>query len=203
MTGDNFDIANPPNSEVSQRFLDMCALSPGAVYSIQQALASTPDKATQYCQIPYENLVDRFTLQDLESRALGDIEDTTFRTLLLYWGAFTFGKEDPTKFLTIPNKIVAKRFGASILRRYQLRGSMKHAVRFLALHGNIIAPLAGYQKLMVARDTKESGYSMTEAQHRDSFHIAILENPGLDPEVEYQVTKVSSLSFSLNLPYCF
>ncbi|RPA89034.1 hypothetical protein L873DRAFT_1823600 [Choiromyces venosus 120613-1] len=42
---------------------------------------------------------------------------------------------------------------------------------------------------MAGRDIKRGGYAMTEWQHRDSFHIAILENPGLDPQVEYEVTK--------------
>ncbi|RPA95769.1 hypothetical protein L873DRAFT_1301103 [Choiromyces venosus 120613-1] len=69
---------------------------------------------------------------------------------------------------------------------------MRNAVKFLALRGDIIAPLAGYQELMAARDIKQSGYSMTEEQHRDSFHIAILENPALDLQVEYQVTKAES-----------
>ncbi|RPB01401.1 hypothetical protein L873DRAFT_654505 [Choiromyces venosus 120613-1] len=66
---------------------------------------------------------------------------------------------------------------------------MRDAVRFLALRGNILDPLSGYRKLMAARDIKYDEYAMTEWQHRDSFHIAILENPGLDPQVEYEVTK--------------
>ena len=196
MRGKKFNIANPPNSEVSQRFLDMCASSPGAVAYIQQALMGQPDKKARYHLIPYPDLVDRFSLEDLQSSALGDVEETVFCTLLLYFGAFTFHKENPTKYLTIPNHIVAKRFGSTILRGYRLISSMQNAVRFLALDGNIIAPLQGYQELMVARDIKHHGYSMTEAQHRDSFHIAILENPALDPQVEYQVTKVSLIPFS-------
>ncbi|PUU73575.1 hypothetical protein B9Z19DRAFT_1134955 [Tuber borchii] len=177
LTGDEFDIANLPNSEVSQHFLHMCASSPGAVYQIQ------------------------FGLQDLKSRALGDIEDTNFHTLLLYWGAFTFDKEYPTstKLLMIPNRVVAKRFGTSILWCYKLHTSMQNAVRFLALDGNIIAPLAGYLKSIAERDVREDGYSMTEADHRDSFHIIILGNPGLDPEVEYEVTKPSGGSGLVDL----
>jgi len=174
----------------------MCASSPGAVAYIQQALTPQPDKKTHYHLIPYSDLVDRFSLGELQSMALGDVEETSFCTLLLYFGAFTFDKENPAKFLTIPNHIVAKRFGSSILRAYHLLGMMRNAVRFLALHGNILAPLKGYQELMVARDIKHNGFSMTEAQHRDSFHILILENPALDPQVEYQVTKVSRTSVS-------
>ncbi|RPB00451.1 hypothetical protein L873DRAFT_816160 [Choiromyces venosus 120613-1] len=189
LTDEHFDIANPPNSEVSQRFLEIAASSPGAVTYIQRALTPSPDRATPYSLIPYSDLVDRFSLVDLQSRALGDVTETAFCTLLLYFGAFTFDKENPSKFLTIPNHIVAKRFGTTILHRFKLLSSMQNAVKFLALRGDIIATLAGYQELMAARDIKQSGYSMTEQQHRDSFHIAILENPALDPQVEYQVTK--------------
>ncbi|RPA89300.1 hypothetical protein L873DRAFT_1823143, partial [Choiromyces venosus 120613-1] len=88
---------------------------------------------------------------------------------------FTFDKENPSKFLTIPNHIAATRFGTTILRRFGLLDSMRDAVRFLALHGDIIAPLSGYRKLMAGSDIKRGGYAMTEWQHRDSFHIAILE----------------------------
>ena len=154
------------------------------------------DKKTPYHLIPYADLIDRFSLEDLQSSALGDVEETIFCTLLLYFGAFTFYKDNPANYLTIPNHIVAKRFGSTILRGYRFTSSMQNAIRFLALDGNIIAPLQGYQELMVARDIKHHGYSMTEAQHRDSFHIAILENPALNPQVEYQVTKVSLLPFS-------
>ncbi|KAG0126286.1 hypothetical protein HOY82DRAFT_672718 [Tuber indicum] len=121
-TGDDFDIANPPNSEVSQRVLDIAASSPGAV---------------------------------AYGRALGDLEETAFCTLLLYFGAFTFDKENPSQFLTIPTYIVAKRFSSCILRRFSLLGSMRNAIRFLALHGNLIAPLKSYQQLMVACDTSD------------------------------------------------
>ncbi|KAG0129489.1 hypothetical protein HOY82DRAFT_651946 [Tuber indicum] len=168
---EDFDIANPPNSEVSQRFLDIASVSPGAVAYVQ--------------------IVDRFTLADIQSRALGDVEATAFCTLLLYFGALTFDKEIPPKLLIIPNHIVAKRYSTSILRRFALLGSMRNTIRFLALHGNIIAPLKGYQELMAALDIKHGGYSMTVHKHRDSFHIAILENPGLDPQVEYKVMKPS------------
>ncbi|RPA94024.1 hypothetical protein L873DRAFT_1478411 [Choiromyces venosus 120613-1] len=192
LTNKNFNIASPPNSEVSPQFLEICASSPGAVTHIQNALTPSPDGTTQYHLIPYSKLVDRFTLADLQGRALGDGEEVAWRTLLLYFGSFTFDKENPSKFLTIPNHIAATRFGTTILRRFGLLDSMRDAVRFLALHGDIIAPLTGYRKLMAGRDIKPGGYAMTEWQHRDSFHIAILENPGLDPQVEYEVTKVEA-----------
>jgi len=72
---------------------------------------------------------------------------------------------------------------------------MQNTVLFLDLHGNIMTPQARYQKVMVEQDTKESGFSMTDPQNRDSFHIGILENPGLDTKVEYRVTQLSSLPF--------
>ncbi|RPB03671.1 hypothetical protein L873DRAFT_1800155 [Choiromyces venosus 120613-1] len=189
LTGEDFNIASPPNSEVSPQFLEICASSPGAVTHIQNALTPSPDGTTPYHLIPYSKLVDRFTLADLQGSALGYGEEVAWHTLLLYFGAFTFDKENPSKFLTIPNHIAATRFSTTILRRFGLLDSMRDAVRFLALHGDIIAPLSGYRKLMAGRDIKPGGYAMTEWQHRDSFHMAILENPGLDPQVEYEVTK--------------
>ncbi|KAG0131609.1 hypothetical protein HOY82DRAFT_539353 [Tuber indicum] len=189
LTRKNFDVASPPNSEVSPRFLGTCASSPRAVTYIQRALTPSPDQTTSYHLMLYSMLVDRFSLVDLQSRALGDGEDVTWHTLLLYFGAFTFDKENPSKCLTIPNHIAVSRFGTTILRRFGLLNSMRDAVRFLALRGNIIGPLSGYRKLMVGHDIKPGGYAMTKWQYRDSFHIAILENPGLDPQVEYEVTK--------------
>ncbi|RPA89845.1 hypothetical protein L873DRAFT_1822113, partial [Choiromyces venosus 120613-1] len=199
LTNKNFNIASPPNSEVSERFLGICASSPRAVTYIQSALTPSPDRTTQYHLIPYSKLVDRFTLADLQSSALGDVQEVSWRTLLLYFGAFTFDKENPAKFLTIPNLIAATRFGTTILSRFGLLDSMRDAVRLLALDGNILDPLSGYRKLMAARDIKPGGYAMTEQQHRDSFHIAILENPGLDPQVEFEVTKPGGRSGLVDL----
>ncbi|PUU82635.1 hypothetical protein B9Z19DRAFT_1120395 [Tuber borchii] len=164
LTGEELDIANPPDSKVSQRFLNICASSP-----------------------------------DLKSRALGKIEDSTSRTLLLYLGAFTFDKEEPAHFLTIPNQIVAKQFGVTILCRCKLLGTIQNAIRFLPLCGDIIALLKGYQALIAECDIRESRFAMTEAHHRDSFHIAILQNPGLDPQVDYEVTKPNGTPGLVNL----
>ena len=80
---------------------------------------------------------------------------------------------------------------------------MKNTDSFLVIHGSKIALLAGYQKLIMTCDIKEDGYCRTVAVHHDSFLMAIPENPGIDPKVIYPLTQVSSLPFSLTLPYCF
>ncbi|KAG0633602.1 hypothetical protein HOY80DRAFT_1063168 [Tuber brumale] len=85
-------------------------------------------------------------LPDLQSRALGGDNEVAWHTLLVYFGAFTFDKENPSKFVTIPNHITAAHFGTTILCRFGLLGSMR-------------------------------------------MPLVILENPGLDFHVEYEVTK--------------
>ncbi|RPA91673.1 hypothetical protein L873DRAFT_1818968, partial [Choiromyces venosus 120613-1] len=59
LTGEDFNIASPPNSEVSERFLGICASSPRAVTHIQNALTHSPDRTTQYHLIPYSKLVHK------------------------------------------------------------------------------------------------------------------------------------------------
>ncbi|KAG0134048.1 hypothetical protein HOY82DRAFT_603190 [Tuber indicum] len=191
LTGEDFSKLNPTNSEVSQQFLDVALASQGAVAYIQRTLILLLDRATLYHLISYSESVDRFTLADLKSKALGDVEETAFCTLLLYCGAFTFDKDHSSKFLSIPNHIIAKRFGTSILRRFALLGSMQNAASFLSLDSNIINCLKGYQEPMAACDINHGGYLMTEHEHRNNFYIANLENPGLNPQVEYQVTNSS------------
>lgn len=123
-------------------------------------------------------------LSDLKSWALEN-DDTTFHTLLLNCPPCIFDNEGITKFLIIPNPHLAKECGINILQCYQLHNLMKHTVQFLALHGNKISrlALAGYWKLIVAHNTKESVYSWIEAECDNSFYIAISDNPQLDSKV--------------------
>ncbi|KAG0128344.1 hypothetical protein HOY82DRAFT_611952 [Tuber indicum] len=156
-------------------FLDVTSASPEADAYVQCALTPPLDRATPYHLILYSELVDRYTLVDLQSRALGDVEKTTSCTLLLYFGALMFNMENPSKFLTIPYQIVVKYFGASILRRFALFDSLRNTDRFLALDGYIFTPLQDYQELMAARDIKHGGYSMTEITDRETIQIEFLD----------------------------
>jgi hypothetical protein len=112
---------------------------------------------------------------------------------MVYIGGLTFDSEDPSKFLKIPNLVAAERFGLAILDRYGLDDSMKDALHNLAETGNPMKVLAGYCVLMRQRDVVGDAFAKTEADHRDSIWVAILENPAIKPVAEYQVRKVRSL----------
>ena len=71
-------------------------------------------------------------------------ERVAWPTLVLYFEAFTFDKENLSKFLTIPNHIAILRLGTTILHCFGLLDLMQNGVRFLALCGNILRPLCGY-----------------------------------------------------------
>ena len=72
---------------------------------------------------------------------------------------------------------------------------MQNPIHFLILSGDIIPILRTYQALIGAKDITIREFAMTEANNCDSSDIAIFRNWGLDPQVKYVVTKISSLSF--------
>ena len=51
---------------------------------------------------------------------------------------------------------------------------------------------AGYRELMAERDVGWGDFQKNEETHRDLLRNTILENPGLEAHVEYEVTKASS-----------
>ena len=59
------NIANPPNSEVSEQFLLNCARAPAAVGDMQLALQK--DEHGNYQKIRYNEVHDSFNLFDLVS----------------------------------------------------------------------------------------------------------------------------------------
>lgn len=69
---------------------------------------------------------------------------------------------------------------------------MQRAISFLTSEGDIKEVLAGYRMLMAERDTGASGFNKNEEDHRDSFYVVTLANPGLVSHPEYKVTKASS-----------
>ncbi|KAG0635191.1 hypothetical protein HOY80DRAFT_1057835 [Tuber brumale] len=129
------------------------------------------EESVQFLGFSASSPIDRFSFTDLQSRTLRGNDEVVWHILLVYFRAFNFDKQNPAKFLTILNYMAAACFHTTILFCFGLLGSMQDVVRCLVLCGNIIGILSGYQKLMV-----------------DSFPIAILENPGLDPQVMYEVT---------------
>ena len=61
------EIEDPPNSEVSEPFLRICAGAPTAVQDIQLALQK--DEHGCYKKIPYEKVLRGFKLSELVSYA--------------------------------------------------------------------------------------------------------------------------------------
>ena len=115
-----------------------------------------------------------------------------WRGLILYAGGFTFDERNPDQYLKIPNLIAAKRFGRTVLDRHGLTQTMGHAVKSLESTGDIRLVLASYRKLMAECDVGWDDFGKDEGTHRDLLRNTILENPGLEACVEYEVIKASS-----------
>ncbi|KAL0640096.1 hypothetical protein Q9L58_000924 [Maublancomyces gigas] len=134
----------------------------------------------------------------------GESSDSAWKTLLLYFGGFTFDKQSPSKNLVITNLIAVKRFGTAILRRFKLLGSMQRAIRVLTSEGDIKKVLAGYRMLMAERDTGASGFGKSEENHRDSFYVVTLANPALVSHPEYKSNKkLGRVDLLVELPHHF
>jgi hypothetical protein len=61
------EIEDPPNSEVSEPFLQICVGGPAAVQDIQFALQK--DERGHFQKIPYEKVLNDFKLSELVSCA--------------------------------------------------------------------------------------------------------------------------------------
>ncbi|KAG0136191.1 hypothetical protein HOY82DRAFT_625832 [Tuber indicum] len=187
-------LADPPNSEVSEVFLRTCASAPAAIGAMEAALAPPPHSSSNsrpyHNRLPYSRLVNQFNPIDLQCDLLND-KSEVWRSLLVYFGGFTFDKENPSEFLTIPNLIAARRFGTALLDHFGLLSTMEEAMRFLTLHGKIEKVLGGYKELMAKRDVYDSGYAMKERDHRDSFYVYTLANHALYSKPEYRITTLS------------
>ena len=183
--GETFPVDNPPNAEVSEHFLSICARAPAAVNDIQFALQK--DENGSYQKIPCEDVLLSFKLSHLVSYDCYGVEGdmSAWRSLLVYMGGLTFDSAEPSKFLKIPNLVAAKRFGTALLDRlglYQSTGNW-----------NPMEVLAGYCHLMRQRDVFGDAFTKKEEHHRDSIWITILENPAIKPAAEYEVRKAGSL----------
>ncbi|KIX05796.1 uncharacterized protein Z518_03768 [Rhinocladiella mackenziei CBS 650.93] len=66
---------------------------------------------------------------------------------------------------------------------------MRNALHELAESGNPMDVLFGYCYLMRDRDVGDKAFEKTGENHRDSIMITILENPAIQPAVEYEVEK--------------
>jgi len=128
-------MINPLNTEVSQKLLDLCALSPRAVSYIKTALPPPTDGKSDYHLILYTELVNQFIIDDVHRSSVWEVETTACPPPLLYFWAFTSGKNKPVKFLTIPTKIVPKHLIKTILYYFNLLDKRQMTFRFLALRG--------------------------------------------------------------------
>lgn len=182
------EIENPPNSEVSEPFLQICAGAPAAVKDMQFALQK--DKHDSYQRIPYEEeVLLGFSLPQLNTQAAGEGDMSAWRSLMVYMGGLTFDSDDPSKFLKIPNLVAAKRFGSALLDRLGLYSSIKNALYTLARTGNPMGVLAAYCHLMRQYDVIGDAFFKNEGHHRGIIQVAILENPAIKPKAEFLVRK--------------
>jgi hypothetical protein len=117
---------------------------------------------------------------------------------MVYMGGLTFDSDNPSNLLKIPNLVAAKRFGFALIDRLGLFNSMKDALYTLARTGNPMDVLNGYCRLMRQRDVGDGSFTKNEEHHRDSIWVTILENPAIEPIVEYEVRKVRSLLIYYN-----
>jgi hypothetical protein len=93
--------------------------------------------------------------------------------------------------LKIPNRVAENRIARAVLDRYDLRNSLKVALRHLLDDGELDRTLGCYRELMIQRDvTGDDLTRTTEANHRDSFYFSLLRNHFLVPHAEFNVIKV-------------
>lgn len=178
---------NPPNSEVSEPFLQICAGAPAAVKDMQFALRK--DEHGSYQRIPFEEVLLSLSLPQLNTQAAGEGDMAAWRSLMVYMGGLTFDPDDPSKFLKIPNLVAAKRFGTALLDRLGLYNSIKNTLYTLAQTGNPMGALAAYCHLMRQYDVIGDAFLKNEGHHRSIIQVAILENPAIKPTAEFIVRK--------------
>ena len=212
--GQKPETVDPPNSEVSQEFVNRFASSPSAVRDFQAALKS---EGNEFPLLPYTELLESFKLSDLVRIILStlssqnmqnlllimyssganldnflqtlDTENTeaAWRSLMLYFGALTFWPEDSEQFLKIPNVIAARRIAQAVLRKYGALKTLDSSLRFLESKGEIGDVLRHYRELMVQQDVAGQDFNKSEEMHRDLFYHTILRYHR--PLLEYNVTK--------------
>jgi len=113
---------------------------------------------------------------------------------MVYMGGLTFDEKEPWKFMRIPNRVAAQRFGHALLDRLGIYESLQQAAKYFSSTGDLKQVLSGYIPLMkqwgVPRN--QMGPEVTEQTHRDSFW-AVLQvlHPSPTVHAEYQVSKVS------------
>lgn len=184
------EAEDPPNSEVSEPFLQICATAPAAVNVMQLALQR--DEHECYRKIPYKEVLYGFNLTELGTLASGNGDVSAWRSLMVYMGGLTFDSHDPSKSLKITNRAAAKRFGYALLDLTGLYASGQSALYSLLKNGNIKPVLNAYIRLVRERDCGNLGFSKTETDHHDSIWFTILENPAIKPNAEYEVRKWSN-----------
>jgi len=112
-------------------------------------------------------------------------------SLMRYAGGLTYAKEEPRKWLKIPNLVQVKRFAMAVLEHYQLQKTeIDVALKEIATTGDISKLLWCYETLMSQRDIGFSDFDKNEEHHRDSIYYTLLRNPLLQGHVEFKVMRV-------------
>ena len=107
---------------------------------------------------------------------------------MLYHGGFAFDRNNPSKYLKIPNQIAARRIAEAVLHRSGLAApDIDRAVEHFASTGDITKALELYQHLMGLRDVLSWDFEKSEEIHAN-INLTILKNLLLRVQLEFKVT---------------
>jgi hypothetical protein len=116
-------------------------------------------------------------------------DESAWLTYLLYNGALTFDRKDPSKFMKIPNKIAAKRIATAILNRFGMKAKdIDHALDILSRTGEVAPVLMLYQKMMSKRDVGWGDFDKTEEHHVAAIGYSIFKSVLVKLQPEFTVT---------------
>jgi len=175
---------DPSNSEISSLALKRFALSPSVIADLQIAIEDGGFKPVAYTEFK-----SQFTLDDLSHD-----NKSSWRSMLVYFGAFTFDADNPETHIRIPNRVALKRFATTVLKGYDIARSLLVGLQNLISNGNIQQPLSCYRDLIVQRDrTIDDLTQKSEENHRDTFYFCMRLSHVLGSRVEFEVKKATNM----------
>ena len=169
------------------------AKSVHAVAIMQQALQV--DKNNEFQRIPYTALLDHFAMTDLKVNKIGesDIIGAVWQAFMIYQGGLTFDRCNPSNLLVIPNHAVASRNGKVMLTMLKVKSDdIRVALFALANEGALDGGLRAFQKVMETSLRQDSDFDLNEADYQDRLCGTLLQNAGIQPAMEFKVTKLST-----------
>ncbi|RVD90412.1 uncharacterized protein DFL_001378 [Arthrobotrys flagrans] len=182
--GGDPETEDPENSEITEQFLRAFATSSEVIKDCEEALGYSDDG--DFAGLKYGRLRRNLTLHDLKS----NLSVASWRSLMIYFGGFTFHPKNPAKYLKIPNLVSASRIASVVIEKYNLSMFIDPACDTLYKNGDIEPTFNFYRGLMIERETSVNDLTKTtEENHRDSFYSCLLRNKLLFPRLEFKHNK--------------